>query len=71
MGGTGPSAARCRHTAGLHCRALKKRRGNPEDPSPTTLPRVILPLCHSERSEESNSATGPGDFPAHPTPVSF
>jgi hypothetical protein len=55
MRGTRPSAASYRHVAGLDSRALRERRGNPEDLSPGIPPRVILPLCHSERSEESLS----------------
>jgi hypothetical protein len=53
--GTRLSAACCRHAACPHGSAHRKRRGNPEDHSPTTLLRVILPSCHSERSEESLS----------------
>src|SRR5690606_15893325 len=50
-------------------RALRKRRGNPEDLPPTTLPRVIRPSCHSERSEESSSSTGPGFYTTYSTPL--
>src|SRR5690606_647932 len=57
--GTRRSAACCRHATRPDSRALRKRRGNPEDFSPTPLPRVIPPLCHSERSEESYSSINP------------
>jgi hypothetical protein len=51
-----------------HSCALRKRRGNPEDLPPTTLPRVIPPLCHSERSEESSSSAGPGLYSTSSNP---
>jgi hypothetical protein len=37
--------------------------------SDAAIPKTIpVPPCHSERSEESNSAPGLGVFLAHPTP---